>query len=185
MISASDNGRPAVFLDRDGVVIETDVVNGKPYAIRDLAALKLLPGVADATDRLKSAGFALVVVTNQPDIANGKVAAETVEAMHDDLRNRLPLDAIYCCPHSQGAGCDCRKPEPGMLTRAAKEHALDLARSFMVGDRKSDVEAGRRAGCRTVFIDCGYAEGPPATCDATVRDLPEAANWILRTTTRR
>lgn len=171
--------RRAAFLDRDGVVVETDVRNGKPYAVRSLDRLVLLPGVAAAVARLREAGYAVFLVTNQPDVGNGLVPAETVAAMHQRLGRELDLDGVYCCPHSQTAGCTCRKPQPGLLLQAASEHGLDLAVSVMIGDRAGDVEAGRRAGCRTVFLDLGYAEPGPAAADLTAASLPEAVERLL------
>lgn len=178
-ISSSTTRGRAAFLDRDGVVIETDVRNGKPYAVRSLSRVVLLPGVEDAVAQLRAGGFKVFLITNQPDIGNGLVQPEIVEAMHALLAERLRLDGVYCCPHSQNAACDCRKPRPGLLLRAAREHGIDLLSSVMVGDRAGDVEAGRRAGCRTVFIDRSYAEAAPADADARVAVLPAAVSWIL------
>jgi D-glycero-D-manno-heptose 1,7-bisphosphate phosphatase len=171
--------RPAVFLDRDGVLIYTHVVAGKPYAIRDAAEYQLLTGVQEACLHLKKAGFMLVVVTNQPDLDNQLVTPETMRAIHARLREDLPLDGIYVCPHDKRRGCSCRKPQPGMLAQAAQELALDLKNSWMVGDRASDVAAGNSAGCRAVFIDCGYGEPKPESPDAIACSLAEASKIIL------
>lgn len=171
--------RAAVFLDRDGVLNRSLVVNGKPHAPRTLAEFELLPGVGAALDRLKAAGFALVVTTNQPDVRTGKAKQPDVEAMHARLQREFPIDAIYACYHVEADGCGCRKPKPGMLIEAARAHGLDLEASFMVGDRWRDIGAGRAAGCGTVFIDLGYAEAMTETPDHTVADLPEATGTIL------
>jgi len=173
----------AVFLDRDGVLIHTNVVDGKPYAVRDLAEFQILSGVPDAVQQLKKHGYRTVVVTNQPDLDNGLVTLDTVTAIHQRLQNELHFDAIYHCPHDKRRECDCHKPKPGMLLRGAAEFNLDLAASWMVGDRASDIVAGKAAGCRTVFIDCGYRETPPHGQDATVHSLPEAVAFILSQTT--
>jgi D-glycero-D-manno-heptose 1,7-bisphosphate phosphatase len=170
----------AVFLDRDGVLVRSPVVDGKAYAVRRLEDFRLLPGTAAAVENLRRAGLRIVVVTNQPDIGNGLVDAETVEAMHQRLREKLRPDSIEMCPHRQDEGCLCRKPLPGMLHAAAARLHVDLAASFMVGDRWSDVVAGRKAGCYTVFIDRGYAEGLQGVPDAVVKTLPAAAEVILR-----
>jgi D-glycero-D-manno-heptose 1,7-bisphosphate phosphatase len=172
--------RRAVFLDRDGVLVAAAVREGIPRPIEDEQAFELLPGVDEACEALRAAGFALVVVTNQPDIARGTVSAETVERINRLLRSVLPLDDVRVCPHDDGDNCDCRKPRPGLLVDAAAEWGLTLAESFMVGDRWRDVEAGRRAGCRVVFVDRGYEETSALEADAVVAGLPEAANWILR-----
>lgn len=155
------NQRPrAVFLDHDGVINRVMVRDGKPYPPASLAELELLPGVAAALAQLKAAGFWLIVVTNQPDVAGRRHAAagEVVAAMHATLLAQLPLDEIRVCTHDSGDGCTCRKPQPGMLLAAAAEHGLGpLAASYLVGDRWRDV-AGQRAGCTCLFIDYHYAE---------------------------
>jgi D-glycero-D-manno-heptose 1,7-bisphosphate phosphatase len=171
-------GRPGVFLDRDGVLNEAVVRDGTPHPPATVTAFRLLPGVIEACTRLEGAGFALVVVTNQPDLARGIQDRSVVDQMHEVLRGALPLEAVYLCPHDDSDGCSCRKPAPGMLLTAAGDLGIDLAQSVMVGDRWRDVEAGRRAGCRTVFIDRGYSESPPIDPDVTVDDLSGAANWI-------
>jgi len=169
----------AVFLDRDGVISRPEVRAGKPYPPARLEDLEVLPGVSDALHRLHEAGFRLVVVTNQPDVARGTQRREVVAAMHARLAALLPIDDFRACEHDDGDRCACRKPEPGLLVEAARQAEVDLSASFMVGDRWRDIEAGRRAGCRTIFIDYGYDEQRPDAPDATVQSLPEAAEWIL------
>jgi D-glycero-D-manno-heptose 1,7-bisphosphate phosphatase len=171
---------PAVFLDRDGVINAAVVRDGRPYPPATVAELAILPGVAVALRELRAAGFQLVVVTNQPDVRRGTKSRESVDAIHEKLRVELPLDAIYCCFHDDEDQCACRKPAPGLLLDAARDRALDLTASYMVGDRWRDTDAGVAAGCRTVFIDHGYAERRPTTFDQRVTSLPEAAAWILR-----
>lgn len=170
----------AVFLDRDGVLTRASVRDGKPYAPRSLADLDILPDARAATTALKSAGFRLVVITNQPDVGNGLLDMAVVEAMHCHLRDELPINLIKACYHRQSDGCYCRKPRPGMLIEAAEELEVDLARSFVVGDRWSDVEAGRSQGCRTVFVDRGYSEPRPAKPSAVVSSVADAAAWVLQ-----
>jgi D-glycero-D-manno-heptose 1,7-bisphosphate phosphatase len=169
----------AVFLDRDGVLNRARVVDGKPLSPSSVQELKLLPGVEDACRRLHDAGLLLIVVTNQPDVARGTQSPAAVEALNRALSSRLPLDEIRVCLHDDADECECRKPAPGMLLDAAREHGIDLEHSVMVGDRWRDVEAGRRAGCKTVFIDSGYSERPPEAPDLIVRQLGEAVPWIL------
>jgi len=171
--------RRAVFLDRDGVLIRTFVREGKPVAISTLAEFELLQGVAHACHRLKQAGYLLVVVTNQPDVGRGLMAREVVDLVNQRLSESLPLDELRTCYHDDRDQCECRKPRPGMLHAAAAKWHIDLAASFMVGDRWRDIEAGRRAGCRTVFIDYGYKEAPPPAPDYRARSLAETADWIL------
>ncbi len=178
--TTGSNPRRAVFLDRDGVLNEPFVRDGKPHPPSTLDDFRLLPGVEEACNRLCRDGFALVVVTNQPDIARGSQDRTIVDDMHRALLRALPVEAVYVCPHDDADGCVCRKPAPGLLVEAASALDLDLARSIMVGDRWRDVEAGRRAGCRTVFVDRGYEERRPRDPDAVVADLAGAADWILR-----
>jgi D-glycero-D-manno-heptose 1,7-bisphosphate phosphatase len=177
-------GRPAVFLDRDGVLIRARVVEGTPRPPAGADQLELLPGAADACRRLHEAGLLLIVVTNQPDVARGTQTLEGVEALNRELSARLPLDEIRVCPHDDADRCHCRKPAPGLLLDASRDWGIELSRSVMVGDRWRDIEAGRRAGCKTVFIDWGYSERAPEGQDLNVRKLEEAVPWILEITSK-
>lgn len=171
--------RRAVFLDRDGVLVATEVRDGKPIAAITLDGFVILPEAPAAVAALKAAGFATVVVTNQPEMARGNVDSATMAAMHARLREAMPLDAVYVCPHDSGEGCGCRKPAPGMLTQAAGELDLDLAGSYMVGDRWRDVGAGQAAGCTTVLIERGYLEPERLEPDLVATNVAEAAALIL------
>jgi D-glycero-D-manno-heptose 1,7-bisphosphate phosphatase len=171
--------RRAVFLDRDGVINANLERGGRPVAPTRLADFKLLPGVQDAVQQLKELGYLVIVITNQPDVANGLCERATVEAMHDIIRTRLPIDDIRTCFHNDAAGCDCRKPKPGLILAAAAEHGIDLARSYVVGDRWRDVAAGRTAGCFTIFIDYSYQQDGPNFPHVVAKSLPEAAAIIL------
>jgi D-glycero-D-manno-heptose 1,7-bisphosphate phosphatase len=133
--------------------------------------------------KLKRAGFLLAVVTNQPDVGHGLIPRAEVDGMHALIRRDLPVDTIKACYHRQADHCDCRKPKPGMILEAARELGIDLGQSFMVGDRGSDVAAGRAAGCATVFIDLGYAEPVPDTPDYVAHSIAEAADIIILTQT--
>jgi D-glycero-D-manno-heptose 1,7-bisphosphate phosphatase len=154
----------------------------RPYAPRRLTDFRLLPGVKGAVTALKDVGFLVIVVTNQPDLASGLVAREVVDAMHARLRVALPVDAIEVCPHAEHEGCDCRKPAPGLLVRAAERLSVDLRRSWMVGDRWKDIVAGRQAGCCTVFVDRGYRERRGDDADLVVGSLPAAVPHIIART---
>jgi D-glycero-D-manno-heptose 1,7-bisphosphate phosphatase len=169
----------AVFLDRDGVINRAMVRDGKPYPPKDLHELEILPGVAEALTLLKQAGYQLIVVTNQPDVARGTTSKEVVESINQFLRDRLPLDEFRTCYHDDHENCDCRKPEPGALITAAEQHGIALNKSYMVGDRWRDIEAGSRAGCQTIFIDYEYNEKQPEHVDHRVHSLHEAALAIL------
>lgn len=169
----------AVFLDRDGVINRAVVRDGKPYPPANLGEMEILRGVEDALAKLKAAGYLLVVVTNQPDVARGTTPRETVEEINDFLGSVLPIDEFRTCYHDSGDGCDCRKPLPGSILAAAEKYGIQLSASFMVGDRWRDIEAGEKAGCQTIFIDHGYNEKQPETADYRVLSLSEAADVIL------
>jgi len=149
---------------------------------RDPADLRLLDGVVEACTVLAEAGLALVVVTNQPDIARGTLAATQVEEMHRQLRAWLPLDDVVVCPHDDADGCACRKPRPGMILDAAERLGLDLSRSVSVGDRWRDIEAARAAGVPSVYIEWGHGEPLSSPPDATFGSLWEAVDHLLEIT---
>ena len=176
----------AVFLDRDGVLNRPLVKDGLPYPPARPSEFELYPDVADGCARLKEAGFLLIVVTNQPDVGRGTQTREAVEAIHVKLRMALPsLDDVEICFHAGGAHrdpCDCRKPKPGMLLRAATTHAIDLKRSFLIGDRWRDIDCAHAAGCRAVFIDHSYNEALKEKPEFTVSNFSEAVSAILAAT---
>jgi D-glycero-D-manno-heptose 1,7-bisphosphate phosphatase len=186
--------RPAVFLDRDGVL-----VHDHGFILRE-EQIRLMDGVAMALQSLQAAGMALVVVTNQAAIARGLLGEDELVQINIAIADRIErvggprLELFYYCPHHPDAdlhvyrtACTCRKPRPGMLLRAADEHGLDLRASFLVGDRTSDIAAGAAAGCRTVLVTCGQHKAPPiVTVDPLVgcrpdhecADLLAASRWI-------
>jgi len=172
--------RRAVFLDRDGVINRAYVSSGIPHPPASLAALEILEGVPEALERLKAAGFQLLVVSNQPDVARGITPRAVVEEINHHLQTQLPLDGILTCFHDDADVCECRKPKPGLLLAAASANDLNLSQSYMIGDRWSDMEAGRRAGCFACFVDCGYLERRPRLFDLRVSSLAEATTAILR-----
>ncbi len=154
--------------------------DGVPTPPGSLAEFRILPGVAEACADLRRAGFILVVVTNQPDIARGRQIRAEVDRMHERLRSLVPLDEVCVCPHDDCDACACRKPRPGMLLDAAERLDLDLARSASVGDRWRDIEAARRAGVTAVYVERPYDEPAPVGAHVAVANLPEAAAWIQR-----
>jgi D-glycero-D-manno-heptose 1,7-bisphosphate phosphatase len=172
----------AVFLDRDGVLIRTDVRDGRPFAVSKASDLEVLAEAPAAVASLKALGFLTIVATNQPDIATGKMVQAELDAMHRGLAGSMRLDDILVCPHVDADQCMCRKPKPGLLLEAARRHNIDLKTSFMVGDRWRDVEAGRAAGCITIFVDRGYREAMRGPADHVVADVGEAAKIIARLT---
>lgn len=180
--------RRAVFLDRDGVINRPVVIDGKPYPPRSLMGFELLPGVTEACLRLKAAGFLLVVVTNQPDVGRGTLDRAAVESIHAEMCRRLPLDLVKVCYHAgekYGEPCSCRKPKPGMVLEAARELRIDLATSFLVGDRWRDIDCGKRAGCRTIFIDWNYDEPLQEPPDLRAGSLLDAARLLTMPTPAR
>jgi D-glycero-D-manno-heptose 1,7-bisphosphate phosphatase len=174
----TDQPRPAVFLDRDGVLNEVVLRDGRPHPPQTVDELRVIDGVPEALAALKQAGFVLIVVTNQPDIARGTTTRAEVDAINDQLKSLLPLDDVYICPHDDDDNCDCRKPKPGMIVQASNDHNLDLTHSVVVGDRWRDIEMGRSAGVGTVFVDYGYSERQPQTYDLRVGSLAQSVEWI-------
>ena len=171
---------PAVFLDRDGVLNRCVVRDNVPHPPDCVEQVEILPGVADAMARLGARGLPLIVVTNQPDVARGTQTREAVEAINKFLKERLPITATYTCYHDTPDRCACRKPKAGLLIDAAAAYNIDLSRSFMVGDRWSDVAAGQAAGCETFLIDLPYSQGQRCSPDHRVSDLGGAVEIILR-----
>jgi D-glycero-D-manno-heptose 1,7-bisphosphate phosphatase len=170
---AGSRGR-AVFLDRDGIINKSVVRDGRPFPPRDLGEFQYVEGIHQVLAELKRRGFALYVVTNQPDVARGTTPRATVDAIHARILADLPIDGIYACCHDEAHGCQCRKPRPGSLLEASAEHGIDLAGSFMVGDRWRDIDCGNAAGCTTIFVDYCYRETlrtPPAITVKEVRGI--------------
>jgi D-glycero-D-manno-heptose 1,7-bisphosphate phosphatase len=179
--SLKKDSRRAVFLDRDGVLNQAIVRNGKPYPPQHVAEVEILPGVHDSLIRLKEAGFLLLVTTNQPDVRTGQQTREVVEAIHSMLLSQLPLDDIFVCYHIDEDRCECRKPAPGMIEQAKERYHLHLPSCFMVGDRWRDVDAGHRAGCQSILVDYSYEErGPEREPEIRVTSLSKATDWILK-----
>ena len=176
--------RRAVFLDRDGVL--NRLLAGGPAGTspQSVGETEIYPDVPDALARLRNAGFLLIVTTNQPDVARGRQTLAGVEAIHQYLAELLPLDAIEVCYHDDADLCACRKPKPGLIRAAAERFGVDVAASYMVGDRWRDIDAGLAAGCTTILIERGHDEelrGRPAVI---VGSLAEAAAWIERRESR-
>lgn len=170
----------AVFLDRDGVLNPMVERRGRWRAPVDLRSFQLYPWAGDSVASLRAAGLVTLVITNQPELATGELSTAILEAMHERLRREVGVDAVYVCPHGDAERCGCRKPSPGLLLQAAHEWGVDVARSFMVGDRYRDVDAGRAAGCVTILV-AGPEEGP-ARPDHRTADLREAVATILTLT---
>ena len=171
--------RRAVFLDRDGVLNETIVGrDGVPRPPAGLDQFVLIPGVDDACRELHALGFVLIVVSNQPDVARGTQRQEVVETINQWLRETVPLDDIRVCYHDDADACACRKPKPGLLLEAARDWGVDLASSYMIGDRWRDVEAGHGAGCMTILVDSDPPEPVRREPTARVDSFVSATHWI-------
>jgi D-glycero-D-manno-heptose 1,7-bisphosphate phosphatase len=179
--------RPAVFLDRDGTIAE------EVGYLNHVSRFRMFPFAAEAIRRLNEAGFPVVVVSNQSGVGRGYFPESLVQTVNELMKAQLAasgsrIDAIYYCPHTSADNCDCRKPKAGMLERAAREHSLDLPRSFVVGDRYGDIELARYARARGILVRTGYGEGEltwhsakwPSQPDFVAEDLSKAADWILR-----
>lgn len=177
---SGERPRKAVFVDRDGVLLVTHVRNGRPFAITRPEEYALLPGVVDGVEAMKGAGYVVVVVTNQPDLANGKIDVSTLGVINDRLQAETGVDSIEVCPHAEADGCACRKPAPGLLLEVGRKLNIDLGESFMIGDRWRDIDAGVAAGCRTIFIDRFYDEPLKHDPDEIAVDFFSAVEIILR-----
>lgn len=170
----------AVFLDRDGVINESITRDGKPYPPRNAQETTLVQEAEEALARLKARGFLLLVVTNQPDVRRGTTSRRDVEEIHRFLLSQLPLDDFFVCYHDDTDNCTCRKPRAGLLLEGAEKYGVDVSRSYLIGDRWRDIDAGTAAGCRTILIDRRYNERSPRVApDVSVSSLAEAVDWIL------
>jgi D-glycero-D-manno-heptose 1,7-bisphosphate phosphatase len=169
--------RRAVFLDRDGVLAEAIVRDGRAYAATSLDEFRIEAAAPEQLKRLERAGFARIVFTNQPEIGRGILSWDVLDAMHARLRAAMPLDDILVCPHGEDGVCTCRKPLPGMLLEAAARWSVSLADSIVIGDRWRDIEAGRAAGCFNILLARSYSDC--ATADALVDDLASAVDAVL------
>jgi D-glycero-D-manno-heptose 1,7-bisphosphate phosphatase len=170
--------RQAIFLDRDGVLIRSALRDGRPVAVTCADEVEILDGVEEACSAFAKLGFLLVMITNQPDIARKCISEKFVHDTNSRLKRLLALDAVELCPHDDGDGCDCRKPKPGLITRAAQRLSINLTSSIVVGDRWRDIEAGKRAGCRTILVDWGHDEDKGVKPDHIVTSLLDAVELI-------
>jgi D-glycero-D-manno-heptose 1,7-bisphosphate phosphatase len=177
----TEGRRKAVFLDRDGVLNHAIVRDGKPHPPSTLDELQIEEEAPRELRRLISQGFILICVTNQPDVARGIQTRKAVESINDAIKRVLPLEDIRVCYHDEADHCRCRKPEPGLLLDASRDYDIDLSSSYLIGDRWKDIEAGNRAGCRSIWINRGYAEKQPNPKDAVfVSSLKQAVDHIVK-----
>jgi len=171
---------PAIFIDRDGTIMQDADYCSDPREV------KIFPRVAEALRRLKSKGFKLIIITNQSGIGRGFFTVEQYRAVEAEVLRQLGdglIDATYFCPDVPGQHSSCRKPAPGMIVEATREHQIDLARSFLIGDKEIDAECGRNVGMRTIRVRTGFdRETAGSVADWVAEDLPAAAKIILNTT---
>ena len=170
--------KKAVFLDRDGVINKVFVKKGLPTSPYSLDELEILPGVKESIIRLKKLNFICLVVTNQPDVQRGKIKKNIVIKMNNFLKKEIELDDIFVCYHDDKDNCDCRKPKPGLLLQARKKWNVDFKKSFIVGDRWRDIQAGKKVGCKTIFLDYKYKDIKPKNPDF-VTDTLLNATYII------
>ena len=170
----------AVFLDRDGVLNNAKVVLNRPYPPTNLEEMQILPGVHEGIQLLKYAGYKLIVITNQPDVARGTADIDVVNAMNNYILSELGIDEIKCCFHDDLDNCSCRKPKPGMIHEAKKKWHIDLDLSFLVGDRWRDIETAKNTSITTILIDNHYDE-KKVNADFECSNFEEAVNFILKT----
>ncbi len=170
-----------VFLDRDGVLNRAFPEGGTTRPPMSVAELELLPGVPEALTRLRAAGFALVVVTNQPDVTRGKQTRDAVEEINAKMHAELPLLDVFACYHDNADKCTCRKPKPGLLLAAEEKWNLELTTGFLIGDRWSDIAAAHAAGCRGVLIETPFSQPERCSPDHQAADIRGAVDWILAT----
>ena len=169
----------AVFLDRDGVINQALIRDGRPFSPTNMDEFSWVDGIKEAARELKRAGYKLFCATNQPDVGRGLQKRQVVESFHSTILKGLPLEKIYVCYHDDRDGCACRKPRPGMLLEASREYGLNLGESWLVGDRWKDIDAGYAAGCRTVFLDYNYDECLNSPPDHTIRCIEQLSPLII------
>lgn len=170
--------KPAIFLDRDGTLIETNIVSDKPIAIAEVSKIRFLEGVHEGIKILSQLRFELVIVTNQPDVSRGIANRNAVDQINTIISTELHIPNTYVCFHDDTHNCECRKPKTGLIDLANRDLNLDLKRSYVIGDRWRDVELGQNAGCKSIFIDRKYAEKRPQGAYTSVMSLLEAALYI-------
>lgn len=174
------NNNKAIFLDRDGILNAVSIENDEPQSPRRFADFRLLPDIEEPLKNLKSLGFFNIVITNQPDIARGFLDKKELAKMHQLIKERLAIDEILVCPHDDKDKCACRKPKPGLIWEAVRKWGIDLVSSYVIGDTKRDMEAGKSAGCKTVLLSRPYNKDYHINYDFKVNSLNEFAELLRR-----
>lgn len=168
----------AVFLDRDGILNEVTIINGKPYPPKDLIHTSLIYGIREVLVSLQKMGYLLIVISNQPDFENGLTTKKTIDEINKFVIDSLPLDDLYVCYHNQESNCDCRKPRIGNFLKAKEKYDIDMSKSWMIGDRKSDIDAGINAGCKNIFVDYNYNEDRPKNSNFIIYNIKDIVEII-------
>jgi len=170
--------RMAVFLDRDGTLNKAYIEKGLPISPSSLNKFKIIKGVKKSINRLKKLNFLCILITNQPDVSRGKISKKTVDKMNSYIKKEIKLDDMFVCYHDNQHNCSCRKPKPGLLVRASKKWKINFNKSFMIGDRWKDILAGKKVGCKTIFINNNYKNDKKVKADFTFTSLLNAVNKI-------
>lgn len=163
----------AIFLDRDGVINKAIVVNGKPYPPTRMGEVHVIEGIKDLIKLWHEEGYLVIVVTNQPDIGRNTVNKRSVVKINNFLKYEVLFDDLFMCPHRDRDNCECRKPKTGLFKQAKEKYDIDFEESYMIGDRWKDIEAGKRVGCKTIFIDYGYSEELTEKPDYTFKQVKD------------
>lgn len=173
-----DQIKRAIFLDRDGIINSSVVKEGKPYPPASVVEVQFITGVRECLLKFAKKGFLIFIITNQPDVARGTKNIEEIEKIHHLIKEQFPVDEIFACYHDDEDHCTCRKPGIGFFLQAQRDYAIDLTQSYMVGDRWRDIDAGKNAGCTTIFVDYGYNEKLKQQPDFIIQEPAEMIQYI-------
>ena len=172
------NKSKAIFFDRDGVLVTSIIKNRKPFAVKKVADFKIYKNASNLINKVVNKGYKIFIITNQPDVEKSSITLKVLNKMHKKLSKKIKVDKIFTCIHKPETNCKCRKPSPFMIKKATKIYNINLKKSFVIGDRKSDIESGFKAGCKTIFIDRNYKEKKPSKQNYTVKNLSSAIRCI-------
>ena len=179
-MSLNNLRKRCVFLDRDGVVNQSIIINKKPYSPRNKSEFKFLPNISNLINKIIEYNFYIIIITNQPDIATGHIDEDLLKYFHDKIRKKIPVTDIFVCKHLASQNCLCRKPKPGLILEAAKKYNINLKKSYFIGDRWKDINASNEVGCHSIFIDYGYREKLKTKPKNHVKSMTEACDVIFK-----
>ena len=172
--------KKAIFLDRDGIINHVKLVEGKPYPPSDLSEFIIMSNIKEFLELSHKNNYLNIIITNQPDVSRGKITASAVEEINSFIKANLKIDDIYTCFHDDKDFCECRKPKPGNIIKAALNYQIDLSNSYMIGDRWRDIESGKNAGCKTIYVDYNYRETKPTAYDFKVNSVKELKGIVFQ-----